>query len=78
MTDWLAQSGWGPTVLSEGTKHAARDEFNKAIIAPDLLLLLKKMGNARLGEGDWHPVSLKTSAPHYQQQPIEEKKKKVK
>ena len=31
------------------------------------------MGNARLGEGDWHPISPKTPAPHYQ--PIEEKEK---
>ena len=38
-----------------------------------LLLLLKKIGNARLGEGDCHPISPKTPAPHYQ--PIEEKKR---
>ena len=31
-----------------------------------LLLLLKKIGNARLGEGDCHPISPKTPAPHYQ------------
>ena len=31
-----------------------------------LLLLLKKIGNARQGEGDWHRISLKTPAPHYQ------------
>ena len=41
-----------------------------------LLLLLKKIGNARLGEGDYHPISPKTPAPHYQ--PIEEKKRKGK
>ena len=41
-----------------------------------LLLLLKKIGNARPGEGDCHPVSPKTPAPHYQ--PIEEKKRKGK
>ena len=41
-----------------------------------LLLLLKKIGNARPGEGDWHPISPKTPAPHYQ--PIEEKKRKGK
>ena len=41
-----------------------------------LLLLLKKIGNARPGEGDWHPVSPKTPAPHYQ--PIEEKNRKGK
>ena len=38
-----------------------------------LLLLLKKIGNARPWEGDWHPISPKTPAPHYQ--PIEEKRK---
>ena len=41
-----------------------------------LLSLLKKIGNARPGEGDWHPISPKTPAPHYQ--PIEEKKRKGK
>ena len=37
-----------------------------------ILLLLKKIGKARPGEGDWQPISLKTPAPHYQ--PIEKKK----
>ena len=41
-----------------------------------LLLLLKKIGNARPGEGDCHPISPDTPAPHYQ--PIEEKKRKGK
>ena len=41
-----------------------------------LLLLLKKIGNARPGEGDCLPISQKTPAPHYQ--PIEEKKRKGK
>ena len=41
-----------------------------------LLLLLKKIGNARPGEGDCHPISPKTPAPPYQ--PIEEKKRKGK
>ena len=41
-----------------------------------LLLLLKKIGNARLGEGDCHPISPKTPAPHYQ--PIEKRKRKGK
>ena len=41
-----------------------------------LLLLLKKIGNARLGEGDCHPISPKTPAPHYQ--PIEGKEEKGK
>ena len=41
-----------------------------------LLLLLKNIGNARTGEGDWHSISPKTPAPHYQS--IEEKKRKGK
>ena len=41
-----------------------------------LLLLFKKIGNARPGEGDCQPISPKTPAPHYQ--PIEEKKRKGK
>ena len=41
-----------------------------------LLLLLKNIGNATPGEGDWHPISPKTPAPHYK--PIEEKKRKGK
>ena len=41
-----------------------------------LLLLLKNIGNARPGEGDCHPISQKTPAPHYK--PIEEKKRKGK
>ena len=41
-----------------------------------LLLLLKKIGNARPGEGDWHPISPKTPNPHYQ--PIKERKRKGK
>ena len=45
----------------------------RAYVSAMVLLLLKKMGNARLGEGDWHPISPKTPAPRYQ--PIEEKKK---
>ena len=42
----------------------------------ELLLLLKKIGNERPGEGDCHPISSKTPAAHYQ--PIEEKKRKGK
>ena len=39
-----------------------------------LLLLLNKVGSARLREGDIHPISPKTSAPRYQ--PIDRKKRK--
>ena len=41
-----------------------------------LLLLLKKVGSARLRESDIHPISLKT--PAIQCQPIDRKKRKVK
>ena len=63
--------------LEEG-KREVRKKIKKAESRPDdlLLLLLKKIGNARLGEGDCHPISPKTPAPHYQ--PIEEKKRKGK
>ena len=41
-----------------------------------LLLLLKKVGSARLRESGIHPISPKTPAPQYQ--PIDRKKKKGK
>ena len=41
-----------------------------------LLLLLKKISSARLGESDIHPISPKTPAPQYQ--PIDRKKRKGK
>ena len=41
-----------------------------------IIIIIKKIGNARQGEGDCHPISPKTQAPHYQ--PIEEKKRKGK
>ena len=41
-----------------------------------LLLLFKKVGGARLGESDIHPISPKTPAPQYQ--PIDRKKRKGK
>ena len=41
-----------------------------------LLLLLKKVGSARLGESDIHHISPKTPAPQYQ--PIDRKKRKGK
>ena len=50
-------------------------KLNRIIIII-IFFLLKKIGNARPGEGDWHPISPKTPAPHYQH--IEEKKRKVK
>ena len=51
------------------------------IIFPDtrillLLLLLKKVSSARLGESDIHDISPKTPAPQYQ--PIDRKKRKGK
>ena len=41
---------------------------------PIIIIIIKKDGNARPGEGDCHPISPKT--PHYQ--PIEENKRKGK
>ena len=41
-----------------------------------LLLLLKKVGSARVRVSDIHPISPKTSAPQYQ--PIDRKKRKGK
>ena len=41
-----------------------------------LLLLLKKVGSARLRESGIHPISLKNPAPQYQ--PIDRKKSKGK
>ena len=41
-----------------------------------LLLLLKKVGSARLRESDVHPISLKTPAPQYQ--PIDRMKRRGK
>ena len=46
--------------------------FNLMVQTILLLLLLKKIGNARPGEGDCHPISPKTPAPQYQ--PIEERR----
>ena len=41
-----------------------------------LLLLINKVGNARLRESGIHPISPKTPAPQYQ--PIDRKKRKLK
>ena len=41
-----------------------------------LLLLLKKVGSARLRESDVHPISPKTPAPQYQ--PVDRKKRQGK
>ena len=38
-----------------------------------IIIIIKKIGNARSGEGDLHPISRKTPAAHYQT--IEEKKR---
>ena len=65
LAEWLA--------LTSSVHHCQRPQYVQRNI---LLLLLKKIGNARLGEGDCHPISPKTPAPHYQ--PIEEKKRKGK
>ena len=41
-----------------------------------VLLLLKKVGSAKLRESDIHPISPKTPAPQYK--PIDRKKRKGK
>ena len=41
-----------------------------------LLLLLREVGNDRLGQTDSHPITSKTKAPQYQ--PIDRKKRKRK
>ena len=46
----------------------------RVIILLLLLLLLERIGNARPEEGDRHPVSPKTPAPHYQ--PIKKKRER--
>ena len=45
-------------------------------VVPVLLLLLKKVSSARLGESDIYHISQKTPAPQYQ--PIDRKKRKGK
>ena len=47
-----------------------------AVLTVLLLLLLKKVGSARLGESDIHPISPKTPAP--QNHPTDRKKRKGK
>ena len=41
-----------------------------------IIIIIKKIGNAKPGEGDSHPISPKSPVPQYQ--PIEEKKRKGK
>ena len=50
--------------------------LNAAIQVIKLLLLLKEVGSARLGESDLHPISLTTPAPQYR--PTDRKKRKGK
>ena len=62
------------SVLLENQKSSEYDENFREFT--HLLLLLKKVGSARLGESDIHPISPKTPAPQYQ--PIDRKKRKGK
>ena len=41
-----------------------------------IIIIIKKVGSARLRESDIHPISPKTPAPQYQ--PIDKKKRKGK
>ena len=66
---------WPAQVPTPGVKYFSRFQQNRGSEIL-LLLLFKKIVNERQGEGDWHPISPKTPAPHYQ--PIEEKKRKGK
>ena len=50
------------------------DKETKEVGKKRLLLLLKKVGSARLRESDLRPISPKTPAPQYQ--PIDRKKRK--
>ena len=47
--------------------------FNVLIV---IIIIVKKVGSARLRESDVHPISPKASAPQYQ--PIDRKKRKGK
>ena len=74
INQWLS---FGSVILISNTLQYIRKSIqNMYSISKLLLLLLKKIGNAIPGEGDCHPISPKTPAPHYQ--PIEEKKRKGK
>ena len=68
---------WGPQtrIMSTGMDSVYRHVWclQTCII---IIIVKKKIGNTRPGEGDCHPISPKTPAPHYQ--PIEEKKRKGK
>ena len=67
--------GWKHTTAFHKSSDTNRHQTLKHL-RQLLLLLLKKTGNARPGEGDLHPISPKTPALYYQ--PIEEKKRKEK
>ena len=58
---------------SHGKSDYARTIIQHLLL---LLLLLKKVGSARLRESGIHPISPKTPAPQYQ--PIDRKKTKGK
>ena len=72
MDEWSADNlkAWH----TENELCSTYTQLNLQIII--IIIIIKKIGNARPGEGDCHPISPKTPAPHYQ--PIEEKKRKGK
>ena len=47
---------------------------NKTPLKLIIIIIIKKVSSARLGESDIHPISPKTPAPQYQ--PIDRKKRK--
>ena len=64
-------------IIDDGSENNKRISlFRAQFILALLLLLLKKVGSARLGESDIHPISPKT--PSLQYQHIDGKKRKGK
>ena len=69
---WLLQISSGCPVYVNTNWVRGRNKAPATL----LLLLLKKVSSARLGESDKHRISAKTPAPQYQ--PIDRKKRKGK
>ena len=80
--DHFRATGVGSRCLDKNSPSYADDMvlFSPTVTALqallEVLLLLKKVGSARLRESDVHPISPKTQASQYQ--PIDRKKRKGK